>query len=58
MACCLIIIWTNAGILLIGALRNKIQWNFIKNSYIVIHENALEKITCKMADFWVFVSKP
>ena len=30
-------------------LRNKFQWNFNRNSYIFIHENAFEKVVCKMA---------
>ena len=36
-----VIIWTNAGILSIGPLRNKLQWNFNRNSNILIQENAL-----------------
>ena len=43
------IIGTNAGILLIGNLRKKLQWNLNRNSYIIIQENALEKVVCKMA---------
>ena len=44
------IIWTNAGILLIGPLvRNKLQWNFNRNSNIFIQENARENIICEMA---------
>ena len=30
-------------------LRNKLQWNFIRNSYIFIHENTLENVVCEMA---------
>ena len=33
------IIWTNAGIL---TLQDKLQWNFNRNSYIFIQENAFE----------------
>ena len=40
------IIWTNAGILLI---RNEIQWNFNRNSYVFIQENAFENVVCEMA---------
>ena len=45
------IIWTNAGILLIGtlALRNKLQWNFNRNSNIFIQENAFESVVCETA---------
>ena len=32
------IIWTNAGILSIGPLRNKLQWNFNRNSNIFIQK--------------------
>ena len=31
-------------------LRNKPRWNFNRNSYIFIHENAFEKVVCEMAD--------
>ena len=30
-------------------LRNKLQWNFTRNSYIFIQENALENVVCEMA---------
>ena len=30
-------------------LRNKIQWNFNRNSYIFIQENALENVVCEVA---------
>ena len=30
-------------------LRNKLQWNLNRNSYIFIHENAFENIVCKIA---------
>ena len=40
------IIWTNAGILLIGPLGTNFQWNFNHNSNILIQENALENIVC------------
>ena len=43
------IIWTNDGILSIGPLRNKPQWNINQNSYISIQENAFENIVCEMA---------
>ena len=33
----------------IGPLRNKLQWNFNRNSYIFIPENAFENVVCKMA---------
>ena len=29
-------------------IRNKFQLNFIKNSYIIIHENALKNVFCEM----------
>ena len=44
------IIWTNAGILLIGPLcGNKLQWNFNRNSYIFIPENTFQNVVWKMA---------
>ena len=43
------IIWTNDGILLIGPLGTKLQWNFNRNSNIFIQENALENVVCEMA---------
>ena len=49
------IIWTNVGILLIGTLRNKLQWNFNRNSDISIQENAFESVVCEMA---AFLSRP
>ena len=42
------IIWTNAGILLIWPLGAKLQWNFNRNAYIFIRENACENIAWKM----------
>ena len=30
-------------------IRNKLQWNFNRNSYIFIQENAFENVVCKMA---------
>ena len=42
------IIWTN-GILLIGPLGTKLQWNLKQNSHIFIHENAFQNIVCEMA---------
>ena len=38
------IIWTNAGILLIGPLENKLYWNLNRNLYIFIQENASENV--------------
>ena len=29
-------------------LRNKLQWNFYRNSNIFIHENALKNVVCEM----------
>ena len=37
--CWIIINWT---------LRNKLQWNFNRNSYIFIQENVFENVVCKM----------
>ena len=39
------IIWTNAGILLIG---NKPQWNYKRNSNIFNKENTFENVVCEM----------
>ena len=41
-----VIIWTNAGILLI---RNTFQWNLRQNSYIFSQGNAFENIAWKMS---------
>ena len=30
-------------------LRNNLRWNFNRNSYIFIHENAFENVICEMA---------
>ena len=30
-------------------LRNKLQWNLERNSYIFIHENVFENVVCEMA---------
>ena len=43
------IIWTNAGILIIGPLRNKLQWNSNRNSNIFVQENAPENVVSEMA---------
>ena len=40
------IIWTNAGLLLIGT---KPQWNFNRDFYIIIQENVFEIVVWKMA---------
>ena len=42
------IIWTNAGILLIGP-KEKLQWNLNRNSHIFIQENAFENVVWKLA---------
>ena len=43
------IIWTNAGLLSIGTVMNKFQWNFNQNTKLFIDENAHENIVCEMA---------
>ena len=43
------IIWTNAGILLIGPLGTNFSVKFNLNSKIFIQENALENVVCEMA---------
>ena len=45
---CQAIIWTNAGTLFNWTLRNKLQWNFNRNSYIFIQENTFENVIRKM----------
>ena len=47
------IIWTIAGILLIGSLGIKCLWNFNRNSSIFIQENVLENVVCEMASILV-----
>ena len=49
------IIWTNAGILLIGPLGTHFSENFNWNSNIFILENALENVVCKMV---LILSRP
>ena len=44
---CQVIIWTNAGLLLIGP--NIVQWNFNRKWNIFIHENAFGNVVCKMS---------
>ena len=44
--CWVIVNWT---------LRNKLQWNFNRNSYIFLQENAFESVICKMV---VMLSQP
>ena len=41
------IIRTSAGTLLYKTLRNKLQWNFNRNSNIFIQENAFESVVCE-----------
>ena len=43
------IIWTNAGLLLIGPVGKKLQWNLKRNSNIFIEENAFEGVVCETA---------
>ena len=43
------IIWTNAGILLIGPLGINFSDANNRNHYIFIHENAFENVVCEMA---------
>ena len=46
---CQAIIWTNAGILLIGPLGINFSEIFIENQYIFIEGNAFENAVCEMA---------
>ena len=43
------IIWTNAGILLIGTLGTNFSEILIRNSNIFIQENGFESVVCEMA---------
>ena len=43
------IIWTNAEIVVIWNIKNKLQWNFNRNSHIFIQENTFETVVCGMA---------
>ena len=45
---CQAIIWTNAGILLIGLLH-KLHWNLNRNQYNSTQEIAFENVVCTMA---------
>ena len=51
---CQAIIWTNAGILLMGpfAFRNKLQWNLNRNMRIFNQENAFENVVSQLAAIW------
>ena len=42
------IIWTNAGILLIGPHGNRLQWNLNRNLCIFIQKNAFENVIWKL----------
>ena len=52
----LAIIWTKAGILLIGSLGKKLQWNLNRNSYILSQENTFENVIWKMAAIFLNLS--
>ena len=43
------IIWTNAGLLLIGPLGTNFSENLYWNSYIFIQENAFENVVWEMS---------
>ena len=43
------IIWTSAGILLIGTLGTNFSEILRRNSYIFIQENSFENVVCEMA---------
>ena len=49
------IIWNNAGNFVNWTLRNKLQWNFNRNSHIFIEENTFENVVCEMS---VILSRP
>ena len=49
-------IWSNAGMLLIGALGTNSKWNFNRNSYILIKENAFEKVILENGGHLVLAS--
>ena len=44
-----VIIWTSAGILLIGPLQTNFSEIFSRFLYIFIRENAFENVICEMA---------
>ena len=46
---CQAIIWTNAAILLIWTLSNKLQWKFNYNWNIFIKKNAFENVVWEMS---------
>ena len=48
--CCLAIIWTSAGLLLNGSLRNEFPWNLNQNTVIYIQENPVDNIIGKLAN--------
>ena len=43
---------------IISNLRNKLQWNLKRNSYIFIQENAFENVICEMAATWTRRKRP
>ena len=49
MACHLAIIWTSAGILLIGLLGTNVSEIFSRIQAFFIQENASENVVCEMA---------
>ena len=38
-------------------LRNKLQWNLERNSYIFVHENVFENVVCEMAAIFLMCNK-
>ena len=43
------IIWTNAGVLIIGPFGRKFQWNIYRNSYMFWQYDVFENVVWKMA---------
>ena len=43
------IIWINVGILFIGPLGTKLQWNFIQNPHFFIRENPFQNVIWEMS---------
>ena len=46
---CQAIVWTSAGMSLIGKLRNKLQRHLRWNPYIFIQDNAFQNVDCKIS---------
>ena len=55
---CQAIIWTSTANIVYWTLRNKLQWNLNRNSYIFIQENAFENVVHLISASMCQLNKP